>query len=83
MATLVKMQKPMARSCSAWWPQGRTWQKTLAMPELLSITRSTAARPAPTARSAGSHDLGESTVSGSSRTGSSPSPGRTLLTQSM
>ena len=47
------------------------------------MTRSTAASPAPTARSAGSQDLGESTVSGSSRTGSSPSAGRTLLTQSM
>ena len=31
------------------------------MPELLSITRSTAARPAPTARSAGSQDFGDST----------------------
>ena len=33
MATLLKMQKPMARSSSAWWPHGRTWQNTLAMPD--------------------------------------------------
>ena len=83
MATLLKMQKPMARSCSAWWPHGRTWQNTLAMPEPLSITRSTAARPAPTARSAGSQDLADSTVSGSRWAGGSPSAGRCSLTQSM
>ena len=79
MAMLLKMQKPIARSVSAWCPQGRTWAKTLAMPELLSITRSTAASPAPTARSAGSQDFADSTVSGSSRTGGSPSAGALAL----
>ena len=83
MATLEKMQKPMARSRSAWWPHGRTWQKALVTPELSSITRSTAARPAPTARSAGSQDFGDST-----RVGIEPHrlfalAGRWLLTQSM
>ena len=83
MAMLLKMQKPMARSCSAWCPHGRTWANAFLMPEAGSNTRSTASRPAPTARKAGSHEVADSTVSGSSRTGSSPGLGRTLLTQSM
>src|SRR5216683_2813646 len=58
MATLLKRQKPMARSCSAWWPGGRTAQKALSASP--PTTASTAAQTAPTARRhRGEHRLDE------------------------
>src|SRR6266852_4836791 len=57
MATLLKRQKPMARSGSAWWPGGRTAQKALSASP--PTTASTAAQTAPTARSAASPERGD------------------------
>src|SRR5438132_343079 len=49
-ATLLKMQKPMARARQAWWPGGRTGQNALFTS--FFSTRSVAITPAPAARSA-------------------------------
>ena len=73
MATLLKMQKPMARCRLGVVAAGAHLAEDVA--RCLSPCPSRGrrpSRPAPTARSAGSQDLGDSTVSGSRRTGSSP-----------
>ena len=62
MATLLKMQKPIASDSSAWWPGGRTSAKP---------SRSTAAIEQPAASRAASHVVGSAYVSGSSHNSSS------------
>ena len=54
----------MAAVPVAWWPGGRTAQKTARSSPF--ITASTAATPAPAARSAAAREAGHITVSGSS-----------------
>ena len=63
MATLLKMQKPIARLRVAWWPGGRTAQNAFSSSP--AITASVAASAAPAARSAASQVCGSCDVSGS------------------
>ena len=63
IATLLKMQKPIARPRSAWCPGGRTAQNALLHSPL--ITRSVACTSAPAACRAASSVCGLSAVSGS------------------
>ncbi len=63
MATLLKKQKPMARSRQAWWPGGRTAQNAFSSSP--AITASVAASTAPAARSIASQLCTFMEVSGS------------------
>ena len=65
IATLLKMQKPIARDGVAWCPGGRTAQNALRASPL--ITASVAATTAPAARSAAESELAFIEVSGSRR----------------
>ena len=56
MATLLKMQKPIAVAALAWCPGGRLSEKAWA--ERPSQTASTAVRAAPTDRTAAARDPG-------------------------
>ncbi len=72
IATLEKMQKPMGRPGSAWWPGGRTAQK--ARSAWPAATSRTAATTAPAARRAAFRLPADMKVSASSF--SRPAPGR-------
>src|SRR5437868_1957039 len=63
MATLLSRQNPMARSGRAWWPGGRSARN--APSPSAPVSASTAARPAPAARTAAGHDPADIEVSGS------------------
>ena len=63
IATLLKKQKPIARSWQAWWPGGRTAQNALCKSP--AITASVAASTAPAPHSTASQVLALSAVSGS------------------
>ena len=67
MAALLKRQKPIGRTVSAWWPGGRMRAEGVVDAFLPSPRRPPASAP-PTARSAASKVPGDIEVSASSRT---------------